>query len=102
MGRGAWVGSDRATRLPSNWPTIKREVAKRAKGRCEADHHHPDCDGIGAECDHIKAGDNHNMGNLQWLSKPCHKAKTANESAQRNRERARLRRRVERHPGLIE
>lgn len=39
--------------------------------------HVEECDGVGAECDHVVEGDDHSLGNLQWLSTPCHKAKTA-------------------------
>lgn len=47
---------------------------------CQAVSHAPGCDGIGTDCDHIKAGDDHRISNLQWLSGPCHKAKTAAEA----------------------
>ncbi|WIE54215.1 HNH endonuclease [Curtobacterium sp. MCBD17_003] len=73
----------------------------RARGLCEAEHHEPDCDGIGTDADHLVMGDNHSMDNLQWLSGPCHKAKTARESAARNTTNAQLRRRPqEPHPGM--
>ena len=47
---------------------------------CQAAVHAPDCHGIGAECDHIKPGDDHSLSNLQWLSAPCHLAKTLREA----------------------
>lgn len=97
----AWSTSDRRYRLPRNWPDIKRQVKRRAHGLCEADQHQPNCDGIGTDCDHIIAGDNHSLDNLQWLSGPCHQAKTAAENAARNRANARMKRRPsEQHPGL--
>lgn len=72
----AWAGSTRRRRLPSNWEAIRAKVKARAHGRCEALAHVPDCDRIGTQCDHIKAGDDHSMRNLQWISAPCHAAKT--------------------------
>lgn len=96
----AWNTSTRSSRLPKDWPSIKRQVKQRARGMCEATTHQPSCDGIGAECDHILAGDNHGMDNLQWLSTPCHLAKTTAENAARNTATAQLKRRPqEQHPG---
>ncbi len=95
-----WRTSTRAKRLPANWGDLKRQVKARANGRCEAEAHDPRCDGRGAECDHITQGDNHALSNLQWLSTPCHDAKTRAENAARNRATAALKRRpTEPHPG---
>ena len=98
----AWHTSTRSARLPRNWPTIRRQVRRRAHGKCQATTHAPGCNGVGAECDHIIAGDNHSLDNLQWLSHECHAAKTRRENASNNKRLARLKRRpLERHPGLI-
>lgn len=95
-----WSTSDRRFRLPPDWGDIKRQVKHRAHGLCEATDHDPRCDGLGTDCDHIEAGDNHSLTNLQWLSAPCHTAKTARETAARNRANAALKRRPsEPHPG---
>jgi 5-methylcytosine-specific restriction endonuclease McrA len=95
-----WSTSDRRERLPHNWPELKRKVKARAGGKCEADRHERSCDGTGTDCDHVVQGDNHSLTNLQWLSGPCHQAKTARESAARNHQRAALKRRpAEQHPG---
>jgi 5-methylcytosine-specific restriction protein A len=97
-----WNSSDRRFRLPDDWESRRAMVKARAHGRCEARIHAKDCDGIGTDCDHIIPGDNHSLVNLQWLSYACHKAKTARESAERNRRYKRLRKHPnERHPGLI-
>jgi 5-methylcytosine-specific restriction protein A len=62
--------------------------------------HAKQCDGIGTDADHIQPGDNHHLDNLQWLSEPCHRAKTAAEAAARNQARTRARLRpTEQHPG---
>jgi len=98
----SWATSDRASRLPHDWPTIRQAVKRRAKGRCEAEVHVRGCNGIGSECDHIKAGDDHSMGNLQWLSTPCHKAKTAADNAAlRTARLAMTKRPLEAHPGRL-
>lgn len=96
----AWSTSDRRSRLPHDWAAIRRQVKARAGGRCQATAHDPRCDGLGTDADHIKAGDDHSLTNLQWLSEPCHKRKTADETAARNRQTAALKRRpTEQHPG---
>lgn len=101
--RTRWNTSDRSARLPSDWPAIRAKVRTRAHGRCQAKHHAPDCDGIGTDCDHIIAGDDHSLDNLQWLSHACHKLKTERENAQRNTLRTAMRRHPrERHPGTID
>lgn len=98
----AWSTSDRAQRLPDNWPALKAQTKARAQGRCEAAQHDPRCDGTGHEADHITPGDDHSGDNLQWLNHWCHKAKTARETAQRNRANAKLRiRPTEDHPGRL-
>lgn len=84
----AWVGSTRSSRLPSDWPERVDAVRTRAHGRCQARTHATGCSGLGSECDHIRTGDDHGLHNLQWLSAECHKAKTKEESRQRNRRRA--------------
>lgn len=63
----------------------------------------PGCNGVGTECDHIVAGDDHDLDNLQWLSHECHKAKTERENAERNRRRKLMRLHPsERQPGLLD
>lgn len=98
----AWTTSDRRTRLPDDWPVRRGRVKSRAKDRCEARTHARGCDGIGTECDHIIANDDHSLANLQWLSAPCHKAKTTadNAAARRAREAMRVRP-SEAHPGTL-
>lgn len=96
----AWATSDRRERLPANWAAIRRQVKANAHGLCQATTHANACDGVGSDADHITAGDDHDVHNLQWLSSPCHDAKTARESAARNTATAALKHRpTEQHPG---
>ena len=96
----AWDTSNRASRLPPNWATTRARILARDRHTCQATHHHPKCDGVGAEVDHITPGDNHTDGNLQALSTACHKAKTARDNTRRRQAMARdLRRPTEPHPG---
>lgn len=98
-----WETSTRRSRLPPDWRTVIRPAVKqRARGLCEATEHARGCNGTGTDADHITPGDDHTMDNLQWLSRPCHDAKTALETAARNAARASMRQRPpERHPGAI-
>ncbi len=97
----SWSSSDRRSRLPSDWPKRRAKVKARANGACEAKVHEPECNGIGSECDHVQPGDDHSLSNLQWLSAPCHKAKTKGESQAGAKQSARRRPRDEQHPGVI-
>lgn len=96
----AWDTSTRRHRLPPNWHTLRTQVRDRAQGQCQAATHHPHCDGLGHDADHITPGDTHTLNNLAWLNHNCHKAKTAQETAARNAARTR-RRPEEQHPGLL-
>lgn len=97
-----WDTSTRRSRLPSDWPQRREQVKARAQGRCQAAAHEPECSGIGSECDHVVAGDDHRLSNLQWLSGPCHRAKTKREAqAAKDAIRAARRRPIEAHPGLL-
>ena len=101
--RERWYTSDRRYRLPSDWGRRKAAVRARARGRCQAASHAPGCNGVGTECDHIVAGDDHDLDNLQWLSHECHKAKTERENAERNRRRKLMRLHPsERQPGPLD
>lgn len=97
-----WTSSNRAQRLPADWKQRRAKVKARAHNKCQATHHHPQCDGKATDIDHINAGDNHELANLQALSTACHKAKTNAENKARRQLNARQRRRAtEPHPGRI-
>lgn len=79
--RDQWKGSGKG-RGGRPWRRKRDEVKKRASGLCEL------CirNGLltpGGFCDHIvplAQGGSDSILNLQWLCKPCHDAKTAEES----------------------
>jgi 5-methylcytosine-specific restriction protein A len=96
-----WAGSTRSRRLPNDWGNRRNAVRRRARGQCEAEHHAPGCDGTGSECDHIIAGDDHSLTNLQWLSSACHRAKTLGEATEAKAARSR-KRTPPPHPGMAE
>ncbi len=95
---GRWQSSTRRSELPSNWPTLRRQVKARAHGKCEASAHAANCDGIGKDCDHVGDRHDHSLANLQWLSGPCHAAKTQAEAQAAKPQRKRT---PELHPGRI-
>lgn len=84
-------------RLPSDWEARRRKVKAKAKGHCQAKAHVSQCNGTGTDCDHIGNPDDHSLGNLQWLSAPCHAAKTRAD----NHSSKHLTLPTERHPGTL-
>lgn len=109
---GAWATSDRKARLPRDWAQRVAATRARASGQCEAiaepryrrrtKDAEPRCPEAGRDCDHITAGDNHALENLQWLCAAHHRSKTAAEAAAALRARAALARHPrEKHPGLL-
>ena len=72
--RKAWEGSDRHQRLPRGWARLRRTILARD----------PWCSVCGqsasTEVDHIQAGDNHHITNLQGICTQCHKTKTQAEA----------------------
>jgi 5-methylcytosine-specific restriction enzyme A len=68
-----WAGSDRRTRLPTDWPSRRRAVLERDGRRCYT------CGGAAGEVDHVRAGDDHRLENLAAICTACHKIKSARE-----------------------
>lgn len=87
-----WANSDRRARLPRDWTKRVAATKDRAGGLCEGISLHgeprwhvAECDGVGTDCDHDQAGDDHALTNLRWLSRECHKHKTTAERPKRTR-----------------
>lgn len=95
---GRWSSSNRRAQLPTDWAKRRAQVKARAHGRCQAEQHVDTCDGIGTDCDHIADPNDHSLDNLQWLSGPCHKAKTQAEAQAAKPKRKRP---AEPHPGRL-
>lgn len=98
-----WSTSTRRGRLPKDWPAIRRRVIARDGGRCVATMRDGSrCTEAGTEVDHVVAGDDHSMANLQLLCAWHHKRKTQAEAAaaRRRQPRPRRAREAEAHPGL--
>ena len=96
--------SDRKARLPKDWQARRAQVLRRAGYRCEAKHSDGSrCEERATDVDHIVAGDDHSLTNLQALCSWHHDRKTAREAAEARRRRPRPSRRrpPEAHPGLL-
>lgn len=96
-----WETSDRRSRLPANWPTLRRLVLERDRYECQ--HQREDtgqrCGLPATDVDHINRGDNHHPNNLQALCPWHHKHKTAMEGGRASAQ-ARRRDKGFTHPGL--
>lgn len=98
----SWANSTRRQRLPKNWHFLREQVKKRAGLQCEAYLNNGlRCVELGTDCDHIVAGDNHDLENLQWLCTWHHKKKTSLEGNNAKKKPITESRPKERHPGLL-
>lgn len=99
----AWEGSDRKSRLPSDWQLRRIRVLRRDNYRCRAvDSTGKRCDAKANQVDHIIAGDDHSLENLQALCEWHHGRKSSAEGNAARRPRATQRRPPEAHPGMLE
>lgn len=109
-----WNNSDRRSRLPSDWPKIRKQVFKRdsPNGRdwrlaqCQWRMQGGGiCGAQATEVDHINRGDDHSLINLQALCTSHHRRKSSSEGGVALRaKRRRISKkfvRTESHPGLI-
>lgn len=101
---GGWEGSDRKSRLPDDWPLLRRIVIERAGGRCEViKRNGKRCWDDGTDVDHKVAGDDHSLSNLQLLCAWHHARKSSREgNAAQAAQRAVLKYPIETHPGVIQ
>lgn len=94
--RPAWRNSTRRARLPANWyseiqPTVLARDGRRCQLRFDV------CVGEATQVDHKRRGDDHSLGNLQAVCRPCHARKSSAEGAAA---RPPLRRPPEAHPAF--
>src|SRR4051812_31899482 len=73
----AWAGSDRRRRLPPGWRTIRAHVLQRDPICRDASG----CTSPSTDVDHIHAGDDDALSNLQGLCRRHHLAKSGREGA---------------------
>lgn len=100
MSKKPWQGSNRKERLPTNWQELRRTVIARAAGRCQAPMRDGTrCSDAGIDVDHVIAGDDHSLDNLQLLCRWHHAKKSAREGSL-SRPRYSEKRPQEPHPGL--
>jgi len=101
--RRPWEGSDRKSRLPVDWDRLRHVVLKRCGFRCEWAENGLRCHERASDVDHIIAGDDHSLANLQGLCGRHHLAKTSREANAAQAERRKLRRLPEeKQPGVID
>ncbi|MFI6444729.1 HNH endonuclease [Kitasatospora sp. NPDC050543] len=98
----AWTNSDRAQRLPKNWPTIRRRILRRDGHACMAVFSDGRRCGMPAtDVDHIERGDDHSDANLRALCGWCHQKKSSSEGGTAAASRAvRQARPTAQHPAL--
>ncbi len=96
-----WDTSDRKSRLPDDWNTRRMRVLRRDGYRCQArDSLGYLCGQPANQCDHIVAGDNHELDNLQALCRWHHARKSSQEGNAAHPRRPSQRRPPEKHPAL--
>lgn len=77
---GRWQTSNRRSRLPANWQRLRSQVLRRDNHRCQwEDHLGIRCNLTATDVDHIIAGDDHRIDNLQSLCAAHHAFKSSSE-----------------------
>jgi 5-methylcytosine-specific restriction enzyme A len=101
----SWAGSDRRSRLPRNWASIRRRILARDGHKCQWRDYNGWCGEPATDVDHVKAGDNHSDDNLRSLCTWHHGKKSAREgaaaAAARRQTLSERFRRDEGHPGSL-
>jgi len=100
--RPAWEGSNRKSRLPADWWRLRQVVLKRCEGRCEWVEDGKRCRSDATDVDHILAGDDSSLANLQGLCNHHHLVKTGRDVQAAQKKRKALGRLPEEpQPGVI-
>lgn len=99
----AWEGSNRAQRLPSDWPRRRAAALTRDGYRCtRVRFDDTRCPEPATDVDHIEPGDDHRLSNLASLCRWHHQRKSASEGGRAAwLIRPPKKRPSERHPGLL-
>jgi 5-methylcytosine-specific restriction endonuclease McrA len=99
----AWETSTRRQRLPRNWKSLRTSVLIRDRRLCQvlSDDTGFICGQPATEVDHITAGDDHSLSNLQAICTWHHRRKSSAEgNAAKVKWESRYRR-PESHPGSL-
>lgn len=98
-----WESSDRRSRLPPNWDSLRRAVLIRCGGRCEMlKKSGQRCWDKATDVDHIRAGDDNSLENLRGICTWHHRKKSSAEGLAAQADlRSILHRPAEKHPGTI-
>lgn len=96
-----WENSTRRQRLPRNWPSIRQQVFRRDRDLCQVrlEDTGTICGDPATEVDHIVAGDNHDLSNLQAICTWHHRRKSSAEGAAARPKFESRFRKPEAHPG---
>jgi 5-methylcytosine-specific restriction protein A len=95
----AW-DTDRKSRLPADWRRRRIRVLRRDGYSCQAIEHGKRCGAPANQVDHVIAGDDHSLDNLQSLC-ASHHAKKSSQEGVAARAKYPNKRAPESHPGLI-
>jgi nitrite reductase/ring-hydroxylating ferredoxin subunit len=97
-----WDTSDRKSRLPDDWSIRRMRVLRRDAYRCQArDSEGRLCGEWANQCDHVVAGDDHDLDNLQALCQWHHARKSSQEGAAARKPRPTMAAPAEPHPAFI-
>ena len=102
MASGQWRSSDRASRLPADWPKIRRRILKRDGYACRWIENGLPYISRATDVDHVIPNDDDSDQNLQSLCGYHHGIKSSREGGQAFAARQRRRFRTpEKHPGAL-
>lgn len=99
----AWDTSTRRQRLPKNWKQLRQQVFTRDRNLCQIRSEETGyiCGEPATEVDHIVAGDDHHLNNLQAICTWHHRRKSSAEgNAAKVKYESRYRK-PESHPGAL-
>lgn len=92
-----WEHSSRRSRLPGNWKSIREKVFRLKGRKCYVVYAGEPCHREATDIDHVVAGDNHDIDNLQPICRFHHALKSSREGNEAFRKMKRASRmRVER------
>lgn len=76
-----WQGSDRKSRLPPNWPALRKQRLELDHWKCRWIVNGRRCGEPATDVDHIVPNDDDSMNNLRSLCSAHHRHKSGQEGA---------------------